>query len=262
MVSTSVGSLTDEVNYKRIQSVARLPNPMATAIKAVAEASKDVRRVRTGNVFDRLSRGDESSDQVSIIKEPAVQDDGYGDYDHVHEITRQRYLKKRDHNGLYNVNASIMDSSTGLASDSASDNEGYDDVNVGSARAVDVSETGTSAKADDSLMVQYSVAQNTDEMTSHSRKKDQELLVSAANTKHKIVNISVNVNTWKPRHYPALRARPEVETPKSTQETDNGASNSNLRVMKENSKPAIALENVYGFPFGYSSSLFISINFD
>ncbi|KNA11155.1 hypothetical protein SOVF_137760 [Spinacia oleracea] len=227
VVSTTTGNSTEEVYHRRIQSAVRLQNPMATAINAVAEASKDVRRVRTGNVFDRLSRGDGSSDKVPVFKELAVQDDEHDNYDHIHEKSRHRYVEKRENNGHHNVNASIVNSSTGLASDSASDNEGYDDVNVVGARGVDVSETGTSAKADDSLMVHYSVDQNTDGVTRQSRRKDQELPASAANTKHKIVNISVNVNTWKPHHYQAAREVPDVEIPKSTQETDLGASNSN-----------------------------------
>lgn len=242
VVSTSTDNLAEEVNHKRIQSVARLPNPMATAIKAVAEASKDVKRVRSGNVFDRLSRGDGSSDQ-EVFERLAVQEDDYIDYDHIHGKPFPRYLQTRDNIGRHNVNASMMDSSTGLASDSASDNEVYDDVNVVGARGVDVSETGTSAKADDSLMVHYSVAQNTDGITRQSRKKDQELQGSLANSKHKIVNISVNVNTWKPHHYEAAREAPEVETPKSTQETDTGAGNSNVRIMKENSHPVTVFKN-------------------
>ncbi|XP_021735892.1 nucleolin 1-like [Chenopodium quinoa] len=236
VVSTPTGNLTEEVNHKRLQSVTRLQSSMATAIKAVEDASNDVKRVRTGNVFDRLSRGDGSSDQVSFFEEPAVQDDEYDDFD-IHNNSRQRYLQTRDNIQQHNVNASLMDSSTGLASDSASDNEGYDDV-----RGVDVSETGTSAKRDDSLRVHYSVAQNTEGMTRQSQRKDQELPASAANTKHKIVNISVNVNTWKPHHYQAAREKPGVETLKSTQEIDTGASNSNVRLMKENSNSV----TVYG----------------
>ncbi|XP_021739257.1 nucleolin 1-like [Chenopodium quinoa] len=241
VVSTPIGNLTEEVNHKRPQSVTRLQSSMATAIKAVEDASNDVKRVRTGNVFDRLSRGDRSSDQVSFFKEPAVQDDEYDDFD-IRNNSRQRYLQTRDNIKQHIVNASMMDSSTGLASDSASDNEGYDDVNVVGAREFDVSETGTSAKRDDSLRVHYSVAQNTEGMTRQSQRKDQELPASAANTKHKIVNISVNVNTWKPPHYQAAREKPGVETLKSTQEIDTGAGNSNVRLMKENSNSV----TVYG----------------
>ena len=43
---------------RRIQSVARVPNPMATVIKAVAEAAEDVTKVKNaGSVFDRLGPG-------------------------------------------------------------------------------------------------------------------------------------------------------------------------------------------------------------
>ncbi|KAL2932531.1 Embryonic polyadenylate-binding protein 2 [Bienertia sinuspersici] len=243
VVSTSTVNSTDEVNHKKIQSIARLPNTMATAIKAVAEASEDVRRVRSGNVFDRLSRGDGSFEQVSIFKEPVVEDDEYDDYDHIREETRQRFLQTRDNIGRYHVNASMMGSSTGLASDSASDNEGYDDVNAVGTRGVDGSETNMYAKADDSSMVNYSIAQSSDEMARQTGMIDQELPVSAANTKHKIVNISVNVNTWKPHHYQTAKQVPEFETPKSALETDTRASNSTARLLKENSNPVTVLGN-------------------
>lgn len=62
VVSTSTGLSSEEVHPRRIQSMARLPNPMATAIKAVAEAAEDVRKIRSGNVFDRLSRGADVTD--------------------------------------------------------------------------------------------------------------------------------------------------------------------------------------------------------
>lgn len=246
VVSTSTDNSTEEAHPRKIRSVARLPNPLATAIKAVAEAAEDVKKVRTGNVFDRLSRGvdvQESIEQVSAFREPEVQDLEFEDYDQ-YEKARQRFPHARGDNGRH-INAFMMDSSSGRPFDSASDNEGYNDVNVMSRRVTKVSETVTSGgnKADDSLMVQYSVAQNTDDMMGQSRKKDQEQPVSAANTKHKIVNISVNVNTWKPPHYQPSREIVEAETQKSTKETDTGAGNSNARVMKENSNPLTVVAN-------------------
>ena len=51
----------------------------------------------------------------------------------------------------------ILESETGLASDSASDNEGYDDVNLMDHMIMDFPQSGTTGgnKGDDSLMVQY-----------------------------------------------------------------------------------------------------------
>ena len=247
MVSSSTGNLIEEDNHKRTQSVSRVLNPVATAIKAVAEASRDVKRVRTGNVFDRLSCGDVSSAHVSVFKEPDAQNDDYDDYDHIDEKKRQIYLQARDNGRHYNTIAPLMDSNTSLESNSVFDSEIYDGVNVAGTSGVDVSQIGTS---NDSLMLHYSVAENSNEITHKSRKNEQELSVSAASAKRKIVNISMNVNTWNPPHHRTTRKTPEVESPKLMQGIEAGANNSNSQVMKENSIPTTILENVYTIFFG------------
>ncbi|CAO2817410.1 unnamed protein product [Amaranthus hypochondriacus] len=236
MVSSSTGNLIEEDNHKRTQSVSRVLNPVATAIRAVAEASRDVKRVRTRNVFDRLSCGDVSSAHVSVFKEPDAQND---DYDHIDEKKRQIYLQARDNGRHYNTIAPLMDSNTSLESNSVFDSEIYDGVNVASASGVDVSQIDTS---NDSLMLHYSVAGNSNEITHKARKNEQELLNSAS-AKRKIVNISMNVNTWNPPHHRTTRKTPEVESPKLMQGIEAGANNSNPQVMKENNIPTTILEN-------------------
>ncbi|KAF9592045.1 hypothetical protein IFM89_011795 [Coptis chinensis] len=69
-----------------------------------------------------------------------------------------------------------------IAYDSASDNEGYDNVNVRH-RVMNASQTGTSFgnKDDDSLMVQYSVANDTNELA-RNRVKDQNPTATGATT--------------------------------------------------------------------------------
>jgi len=233
---------------------------MATAIKAVAEAAEDVRKLRTGNVFDRLSRGADvqgTIEQISTIRGTAVEDDEYEVYEPIDEKAPQRYSQARGYVGGYNVNASMMDSSTGMASDSASDNEGYGDVNLVNCKEMNGTETGTSRgyKVDDSFLVQSSAAQDTDALMHQARKKGNEQQVPSANAKHKIVNISVNVNTWKPPHYQPHREIVEIETRNPMQKTDTGAGNSNVRVMKENSSPLTVLGSVCSFPLAYFHSL-------
>lgn len=248
VVATSTANSSDDVHPRRMLSVARLASPMATAIKAVAEAAEDVRKVRTGNVFDRLSRGadvQENIEQISKFRGPAVEDVEYGVYEQIDEKAHQRYLHARGYVGEYNVNASMIDSSTGMASDSASDNEGCGDANLMDCREMNGTETGTSRgyKVDDSFLVQSSLIQDTNALTYQTRKKGNEQPGPSANAKHKIVNISVNVNTWKPPHYQPPREIMEVETRKSMQATDTGAGTSNVHVMKENSSPLTVLGN-------------------
>ncbi|KAK9282796.1 hypothetical protein L1049_011017 [Liquidambar formosana] len=244
VVSTSTGDSSSFDNRpQRIQSIARLPNATAIAIKAVAEAAEDVMKVRSsGNVFDRLSRGmdiSEASDQVAEFRETAVEDEEYGDFNRIPEQLHSDYPQRSDYGGQIAGNTTMLESDTGLASDSASDNEGYDDVNVMGHRITDVSQTGTSGgnKGEDSLMVQYSVAKNADEIMRKTWSKDQDQPAAIANTSRKIVNISVNVNTWKPAHYQAPREVAEVDSRESVHESEAGTGKSGLHLMKENSNP-------------------------
>ncbi|GAB4832608.1 hypothetical protein Ancab_006626 [Ancistrocladus abbreviatus] len=243
VVSTSTVDSTTDVQPRRLYSVARVPSAVATVIKAVAEAAEDVRKVKpAGNVFDRLSCGadvPESTRQVSTFGDSAVEDKEYKDYDQTQGETDQVHLQRSIYSGKYIERTTLMESDTGLASDSASDNEGYDDVNVVSHRIPDVSQTGTSGgnKSEDSLMVQYSVAKNAGETMRPTRIRDQDQPVAVANTSRKIVNISVNVNTWKPPHYQPPREVNVVETQKSVQQSEVASGKSSVRFTNENSNP-------------------------
>ncbi|XP_062001682.1 nucleolin 2 [Rosa rugosa] len=239
VVSTSTGDSSLVDPPRRLQSVARVPNSMATVMKAVAEAAEDVTRVKSsGSVFDRLGRGmdvSETSGPPASFREAATED---VDYEEIHEHTRSTYLQRSQYSGQY-VGNTMLDSETGLPSDSVSDNEGFDDVNVKGRRVADVSQTGTSGgnKGDNSLMVQYSVAKNGDDLRRISTNKDQGQPTAPANNSHKIVNISVNVNTWKPPHFQEPREVAELDDWKSVQDIEASAPNSDLRLMKENSNP-------------------------
>ncbi|GFZ00448.1 RNA binding (RRM/RBD/RNP motifs) family protein [Actinidia rufa] len=214
VVSTSYEDPSVEVRPRRLRSVARLPNAMVTAIKAVEEAAKDVKNRSSGNVFDRIGRGmdvSQASDQLAEYREGARICWGYA----------------------------MLETNTGMPSDSASDNEGYDGVNVTGHRIMDASQTGISGGNDgeDSLMVQYRVAKNS-EQNMRKPRKDQDQPVPVASTSRKIVNISVNVNTWKPSHYQEPGEVSEMDTRKPIQGLEAGAQKSNVWSMKENSKLA------------------------
>ncbi|XP_034704467.1 uncharacterized protein LOC117928634 [Vitis riparia] len=247
VVSTSTGDSSLDDRPQRLQSVARMPSAMATAIKAVAEAAEDVIKVRSsGNVFDRLGRGprgmdlSEVSDQQAGFRETGTEDGGYGDFKQIPEKTRSTHLQRSAYSEHYAGNVTMLESETGLASDSASDNEGYDDVNLMGRRIMDVSQSGTTGgnKGDDSLMVQYSVAKNADEGMRTMRSIDQGQPSAVANTSRKIVNISVNVNTWKPpAHYQGPREVEEVDGQKPVQGNVTGTGKSGVRLMKANGNP-------------------------
>ncbi|CAL9004018.1 unnamed protein product [Prunus brigantina] len=214
---------------RRIQSVARVPNPMSTVMKAVAEAAENVTRVKSsGSVFDRLGRGmdvSETSGPLASFREAATEDGVYEDAIQIREPMRSTYLKKSEHSGQFVRNA-ILESETGLASDCISDNEGFDDVNVMGRRVTDVSQTGTSGGS-----------KGADDVMRISRNKDQGQPTAPANSAHKIVNISVNVNTWKPPHYQEPKEVADSDDWTSVQDGEVGVPKSDLRVMKENSNP-------------------------
>ncbi|GMJ01448.1 hypothetical protein like AT3G12640 [Hibiscus trionum] len=237
VVSTSSGDLP--VRPRRIQSVARVPNPMATMIKAVAEAAEDVTKVKNaGNVFDRLGPGTdvlETHDLHPEFRESLPEDGEYGDLDQPLEKIHSAYYQRDEYGGRHVGNITALDSETGLASESLSDNEWYDDVDVVGHGVMDVSRTGTSSgnKRDSSLMVQYNVAK--DDEILQTRNKDQNQSTIVANSR-KIVNISVNVNTWKPPHYQEPREVSELESRKSLLESEAAANKSSARLM-ENCNP-------------------------
>lgn len=249
VVSTSTSDLSLVDRPQRIRSVARVPNSMATVIRAVAEAAEDVIKVKpSGSVFDRLGRGMDvsaTSGQDAEFREAAVEDGEYGDINEIQGQIMSRNHQRIDYSGQYVGNMTMLESETGLASDSTSDNEGYDGVNVVGRKVMDVSQTASSAgnRGEDSLMVQYSVAKNADDVI--RRSKDQDQPVVAANTsRSKIVNISVNVNTWKPPHYQEHREVGEINNRKPLQESDAGSAQTGLLLMKENSNPTVGNGNV------------------
>ncbi|XVF73644.1 hypothetical protein PTKIN_Ptkin12aG0218700 [Pterospermum kingtungense] len=236
MVSTSFG------NSSLPGRLVRVPNPMATVIKAVAEAAEDVKKVKTaGIVCGRLGpRMDvvETCDQHVGFSESPAEDEGYGDFNQSLEKTQSAYHQRDDYVGRHIGNIISLECETGLASDSLSYNEGYDDVNVVGHGAMNASQIDTSSgnKGDDSLMVQYTVAKD-DEFMQITKNKDRNQSTAAANTSHKIFDISVKVNTWKPPYYQDPREVSELDSRKSTQESEAVARKSNIRLMKENDNP-------------------------
>ncbi|KAJ8638035.1 hypothetical protein MRB53_012302 [Persea americana] len=241
VVSTSTGDTFLEDRPQKIRSVASVPHAVATAIKAVAEAAEDVIKVRcAGNVFDRLGRG-------MITSEAPTLENDYEDLDQMPAAAAESdYLQRNDFSEDFEGNMELLDQGTGVTSDSASDNDGYDDVGFIGHRVIDASQTASSGNKDEnSLMVQYSVAKDTDDVVRKTRMKDHDTPTTAVpNASRKIVNISVNVNTWKTPHYKASRDITESDNHVAVQESSEaGAGKPAIRPMKENNIVVAANDN-------------------
>ena len=151
VVSTSSGDSSLVERHQRAQTVSKMPNPMATVIKAVAEAAEDVIKSKSsGSVFDRLGRSSKALDDSSQFED---------DYQSL-QLNQSQYFEGDEYNEPYAANMTMLEYQTGFPSDSISDNEGYDDVNVIGQRVTGTSQIGSSGRnrGDDSLIVQYSVA--------------------------------------------------------------------------------------------------------
>ncbi|KAK3019537.1 hypothetical protein RJ639_004325 [Escallonia herrerae] len=222
VVSTSTGEEPFEDHPQRIRSVARVHNPMAVAMKAVAEAAKDVVRTRPSvNVFDRLGRAMDVAETTNHIAEYRG-----GSADGVEEYVGFAQVPMETHSAhLQRRGQSVIDDIE-IDSDFASDNE-----------AVDVSQSGTSTenKGDNLLMTQYSVANNEDQRA------------AVGNSSSKVVNISVNVNTWKPPHYQEPREVSVMDSRTIAPETEAGATKADMRQMNEISN-AVKVGNEKAIP--------------
>ncbi|XP_074357306.1 uncharacterized protein LOC141697023 isoform X2 [Apium graveolens] len=241
VVSTSVEDSSLEDHTHSIQSVARVPDAtMAVAIKAVAEAAKDVVKVRSsGNVFDRLGRAIDVLDTSSHMTESrevlveAVEE--YGGYDHFSEEKHSTHLPRSDFDERYSKKRAVLESYPRNASGFVSDDELYEGGRLINHNGTDISHSGTSFgyKDDDSLMVQYSVASKADQSTFNLRKDQYQSIADNNST----VNISVNVNTWKPPQY---KGTSSVSSRKIVQRSDARAEKLNSQPIKENKNPIAA----------------------
>ncbi|KAI9081463.1 hypothetical protein K1719_036609 [Acacia pycnantha] len=211
------------------QSVLRVQNPMATVINAAAEASEDVREIKSSrSVFDRLGRG----------MNPLDGDKQLGDNYTSQELDRSLYLQRSDYIGQCDANVTLSDHEGGFLSDSTSHNECFDDVNAMDHQMTDAYQIGFSSgnRSEDSLMGQYGAVKNADDSMPPKRNRNQEQTAAAPNASNKVRNISVNVNTWKLREYQESREVAEADGHR-TADSETGASGCGLQLLRGNSKP-------------------------
>ncbi|KAI3448912.1 hypothetical protein Pfo_005577 [Paulownia fortunei] len=235
VVSTATGDSSLEERPQRIRRTS-----MSAAIKAAAEAVKDVSKVRPSrNVFDRLGHATDVSNTTNHREYGGVAEDvGAGDFSVEMENFHPAYYSRNDSNRLQKGNMSpfydtIMDSDLGY------DMEGYDDVDVRGREATDLSRSGTSAGnwVENSLTFQYGAADNVDERLRRPR-KDLGRPATGRNASLRIAS-SVSMNTRKPQ-YQVEREVSEMDTCKIMQGSDTVATKSEVWLMKKNNNPTVA----------------------
>lgn len=233
--ATTQESLLDE-RPQRLRSGAGLPGALSTALKAAAEAAEDVSKDRySGSVFDRLSHNAHAARPTGQPLVERMQEDGEcEDAGQSPESTRAECYERNEYDEDLTGDLTMVERGNAMPDDSASDNDGYNNVGVRN-QGLNTSQSAASANKDNkSLTLQYSVAQNADEVVRNSRLIYQDATSSAtAKSSDKIVNISVNVNTWKPPNYQVHEDMNRVENRVAVVKTDVTAGTTEAQLPKD-----------------------------
>ncbi|PKA47307.1 Glycine-rich RNA-binding protein 5, mitochondrial [Apostasia shenzhenica] len=241
IVSTSMDTGLDE-RPQRPRSTMILPGSVSVALKAAAEAAEDVKRSRhVVSVFDRLGDGEPTVEpiyQSSDLRQSVVVDGQCGKFDRIAKSDQMDCDEKNEYDGDFDGNTSILDRDADMATDSVSDNNEYDNFGISGGGDLGCSQSAyTANKEDNSLMVHYSVSKETDAVVKKTRLLQQDAPASASGKpSSKILNISVNVNTWKPPDYQASSNANEGEK-KLTGGNKNEERTiaQNIQLLKDNS---------------------------
>lgn len=238
------------------------------AMKAAAAAAEDVTKVRgrlTGNIWDRLGKKtadfEDSEDEEHVRygeeNKEAVEDrleDRYtSHYEDEHDHKKPRIesddmLSEGSIEDDAVVSGSVFDEYPGQSASSRNvyavrgdkyhederNGEGFvSDDNVEDGEDIRTSERRRRRK-EESVTVEYRLARNTDGAKESHKPKGSSASSGLANSSQKIVNISVNVNTWKSEAYDKVKDTGGSEQPavlsnqEQSQEQINKAFTSNL----------------------------------
>lgn len=244
VVSTSTDDSLLEEKAQRLRSVARVPVGLSAALKAAAEAAEDVTKDRySESVFNRLSHDACVAEPTELSSvQPMMEDGEYKNPDQIPDSTSAEYYQRSEYDGEFAGDMTMLERGTGMPDDSASDNDGYNNGVIRN-RGLNTSKSVSSANKDEKPLTLQYVAQDADEVARNTRLIDQDPNSTAtAKSSSKIVNTSVNVNTWKPPQYEVPRDASEVEKPVIVDESDVSAGKTNPRLTKEND--TWAAENV------------------
>ncbi|KAL0855157.1 hypothetical protein Bca101_060309 [Brassica carinata] len=119
VVSASTQDSSDPNPAQKIRSSARVVNPMATVIKAVAEAAEDAKNPKSGrSVFDRISHS-AGLDQHMVHGEVSPKNEERRHFKEDQEPVQHQYTQRLDKNGMHVENMATFD--TGLQPNFSSD---------------------------------------------------------------------------------------------------------------------------------------------
>lgn len=244
VVSTStIDSAPDEV-HQRTRAATRLAGGMATAVRAAAEAANDTTRSRSSrNVFSRLGH---AVDDSLVHKESPGREANRKYSEQNLSLTGHDYLERNEHDEESAVEMMGINEQARTASGSGSDNENYSNVEISERMTIDGSRAHSVSfvhQGNDTLMGQHNVAPKTEEVARKSRIKDQHPPVAAAsNASHKVVNASVNLNTWKLPHNHSQRSSMMVDS--QIREEKMEAGQHNMSVQLPTGSNSNSLKNV------------------
>lgn len=233
-----VSTTTDSHTEDRPQRIRRAS--MSVAIKAMAEAVKDVTKVRPSrNVFDRLGNATNDPNIISHREYGGVAEDpAGGDFNVEMEDLHSSYHLRNDTSRLQERNVSsfhddVMDTGLGY------DREGYDAVGLRGREATDISPSGASSGnwVENPLEFQYDAADHVDG-TPHRPRKN----MGQPSVMRNVIlrnSLSVSMNTRKP-HYQEETEAAEMDNREIMRGVDTMPTKSEVWLMKENNNPTVA----------------------
>ncbi|KAL9291161.1 putative RNA recognition motif domain, PWI domain, RNA-binding domain superfamily [Arabidopsis thaliana] len=202
VVSTSTQNSSDPDPARKIRSVARVVNPMATVMKAVAEAAEDAKKPKSGrSVFDRISHstGSETLDQNMVLGEVSPKDEESRNFSQGQEAVQLQYTQSLANNGVYFENMTTND--TGLNPDFSSDRG-----RLGSSVNVSHPSTYLGNRINNPNSLQHRLVDDSKRVKGTNY---QNRLPEVA-TKHKTASFSGNVDTGKTVKLEEQRKIPDV----------------------------------------------------
>lgn len=255
-VENSDTSLDAVEGNQRPRALVKSLPAMAVAMKAAAAAAEDAAKVKSGgSVFDRL--GKRIDTDLNGLHE-AVEEDMLDDGNNIENTMTAAVYQGREYQQRTQVHSrlsrgltddvAMMDSESIIPSNPATYNEGYDEVHEDARYTHRFASVSTRRKQfetaesdgvsrlsnferqpiqdqepqkphEESVTVKYRLARHSDEVARENRMQKASSLSEAPSSSRKIVNISVNVNTWKSPHFQSARDTADRETRSSNTDT-------------------------------------------
>ncbi|KAK4755987.1 hypothetical protein SAY87_009744 [Trapa incisa] len=233
VVSTSNEELPSVDRPQRIQSIALLPNSMATVIKAVAEAAEDVRKVKPSrSVFDRLGRGEDPEEPQHLKhREAIVAGELYGGTNQFPVENRSTYFERQ---GQFDGEMTMMEQDSDLASVYVSDYGQYEQTDV------EVQENAFGRDDENFPMMHHEVSNYDDDSMRFRRNEEQDEPPITRSIHCRMALPAKSVYTGKSPHYLAPKQAPAPQNRKPLQQNVAAANASDLQLIQEKSFPVSA----------------------